>query len=210
MQQDAQHHCLIYDGAPSRQLTALAAFTKQKLDENFRCLYLNSPTMVAGMRSYLAALDVDVTAAAQQGRLVLSSETAVSADGAFDAAVMIARLDAAVTQAVEEGYAGLFATGDLTWEFGPRHDFSALLQYEWELERLFRKHPVLCGVCQYHADTLPRDALRQGLVSHPKLFINETLSVINKFHAGNAQDAALAAQNPQLDAELAKLGGGDK
>ena len=36
-----------------------------------------------------------------------------------------------------------------------------------------------CGVCQYHADTLPAQAVGQGLLTHPSLFINETLSRVN-------------------------------
>ncbi len=60
MEAEARHQCLIYEGSPSRQLPALAAVIKRKLDEGHRCLYLNSRPMVAGMRSYLAAIDIDV------------------------------------------------------------------------------------------------------------------------------------------------------
>ena len=54
-----------------------------------------------------------------------------------------------------------------------------LLEYEWKLEDLFRRQPALCGICQYHVDTLPRDMVLQGIVAHPTIFINETLSRLN-------------------------------
>jgi hypothetical protein len=46
-----RNECLIYDGAPSRHLPSLAAAAKTRLEQGYRCLYLNSPVMVAGMRS---------------------------------------------------------------------------------------------------------------------------------------------------------------
>lgn len=55
-----RHQCLIYEGSPSRHLRALAALIRQKLTENVRCLYLNSPVMVAGIRCYLAAVGIDI------------------------------------------------------------------------------------------------------------------------------------------------------
>ena len=34
-------------------------------------------------------------------------------------------------RALDDGYSGLWATGDMSWEFGPAKDFSMLLEYEW-------------------------------------------------------------------------------
>jgi hypothetical protein len=65
---------------------------------------------------------------------------------------------------------------------GPEKDFSTLLDYEWRLEEFLQAHPALCGICQYHADTLPGDALRHGLLTHQSLYINETLSRINPYY----------------------------
>jgi hypothetical protein len=158
----------------------LAAIVRQKLQQGLRCLYLNSIPMVAGMRSYLAAAGVDVAREAHDGSLVLSSEQSHLVDGMrFDPEGMIAGLERALDQALDDGYAGLWATGDMTWEFGPEKDFSKLLEYEWRLEEFFRTHSEISGICQYHAETLPRTAVRAGLHSHPGLFVSETLSLIN-------------------------------
>lgn len=175
-----RHQCLIYEGPPSRHLTMLAAIVRQKLANNFRCLYFNSEPMVAGMRSYLAAAGVDVLKKMQSGNLILSSERPhLDGGGEFEPATMLKGLEDALQQALLEGHAGLWATGDMTWEFGPARDFSKLLEYEWRLEELFRKHPQLGGICQYHAETLPPDAVQKGLLSHRGLFVSETLSIIN-------------------------------
>jgi len=180
MDQIPRHQCLIYEGPPSRHLVALSAVIRQKLNENYRCLYLDSHPMVAGMRSYLAAAGVDVAAESATGRLVLSSDRDHLIDDCqFDLERMMQGLSNALDGALDAGLAGLWATGDMTWEFGPDKDFSKLLEYEWRLEEFFRAHPEMGGVCQYHVESMPRKYLRQGVLSHPSIFINQTLSTIN-------------------------------
>jgi hypothetical protein len=96
----------------------------------------------------------------------------------------------------------------MTWELGPRPDVTNLLEYEWRLEQIFRRRPALSGICQYHADTLSRSILRQGVVAHPSIFVNKTLSRINsdylppKSFDGQASGA-------RAEAEAQKFGAGE-
>jgi len=202
---DHQHQCFIYDGSPSAQLPALAGITKKKLEENYRCLYLNSPLMVEAMYSHLEAAGVNVANAIAEDDLILSSDPAVIEGGKFDIDIMIQGLEDSVNLALKDGYKGLFATGDMTWEFGAAENYSKLLQYEWRLEKLFQKQPALSGICQYHRDTLPHEAVRQGFLSHAKLFVNETLSLINQCYAQSEPDAENESKNPELDKKIAML-----
>lgn len=174
-----RHECMIYDGPPSRSLPALVARIRESLTAGSRCLYLNSPGMVAGVRSGLYAAGTDVEHEIARGALVLSSDTSHLVGGRFDTDAMIASIDDAVRAALDGGFAGLFATGDMTWEFGPENELSKLLEYEWKLEQLFHKHPQLSGICQYHRDLIPPEAVRVGVVSHARLFISDTISRLN-------------------------------
>jgi hypothetical protein len=79
---------------------------------------------------------------------------------------MLSTLENAVGEAMNRGHKGLWASGDITWEFGGTNDFSKLLEYEWGLEELFRREPALCGICQYHTDTLPSEAGADALHAH--------------------------------------------
>lgn len=54
---------------------------------------------------------------------------------------------------------------------------AALALAQWQLGRFIREHPQMGGIRQYHADTLPREVLRDGLTAHGKLFVNQTLSM---------------------------------
>ena len=118
---------------------------------------------------------------------------------------MLHKLEDALDQALNDGYKGLWATGDMTWEFGPRQDFGKLLEYELRLEELFHKRPELCGICQYHRDTLPRETVRQGLQAHRMIFINETLSRINAHYLPPGQSSDRTATTDELEEMLAAL-----
>jgi len=174
-----RHQCLIYEGSPAKHLRALAASVVENLRNNKRCLYLNSPAMMAGIRSYLAAAGLDLTRELERGALVLSSDESHLVDGQFDSERMLALLEDAIDEALRDGFRGLWATGDMTWEFGHEKNFVKLLDYERGLEQLFEKHASLSGVCQYHTDTLPIGVVEQGLHVHKGIFVNETLSRIN-------------------------------
>lgn len=138
--------------------------------------------MVAGLRSYIAAMGVDVADEVAQGRLILSSESAVSGDGGFDIQAMLQMLEDSLDQALHEGYIGLWATGDMTFEFGSEKNFSKLMEYEYGLEKLFQRRSELKGICQYHTETLTQEGLRQSLRTHQVIFINETLSHVSPYY----------------------------
>lgn len=205
MEPVSRHQCLIYAGPPSRHLPALAVTLRAKLGRNYRCLYLNSPPMVAGIRSYLAAAGVDVEAEMARGSLVLSSAQGHLVEGQFDVPRMIGTLNSALNQALHDGYAGLWATGDMSWEMGPRKDFTKLLDYEWHLEEFLRAHPEMSGICQYHAETLPRDVLRHGLLAHRSIFVNETLSLVNPEYLRPESFTDRTAASAEIEAALNQL-----
>lgn len=171
MQADVRHQCVVYDGAPSKILPHLAAMASERLNDNYRCLYLNSPAMVAGMRCYLAARDIDVEREIAKGSLVLSSDQNHLLDGRFDVDRMLRTLEEAVAQALQDGYKGLWASGDMTWEFGPENNYAKLVEYEQRLDDLFHRQAALSGICQYHKDTLPPKCLQQGLRLHEDIVL---------------------------------------
>ena len=177
----------------------------EKLRQNYRCLYLHSLPMVAGMRSYLAAAGVDVAYETARTSLVLSSEPEHLVDGRFSVHHMIKSLNDSVDRALHDGYEGLWATGDITWEFGSEQDFSRLVEYEWRLEELFRQRPQLGGICLYHTDTLPREVVRQGLHTHPQLFISETLTLINPDYLSPAAFTSEPCENPEIHSPVSPL-----
>jgi MEDS: MEthanogen/methylotroph, DcmR Sensory domain len=204
-QKPLRHQCAIYEGAPSRTLSALADLGRQKLNENHRCHYLNTAPMIAGIRACLAARGVDVDAELQKGSLMFTSEQTHLVAGRFDIDRMIRDLEAGVNQALNDGYKGLWVTGDMSWEFGPHQDFSAIVEYEWRLEQVFQECPQLCGVCQYHRDTLPQEVMRHGLITHESIFVNDTLSRVNPRYVFQALTRSAANNAEEVDQIINQL-----
>ena len=200
MDQAPRHQCMIYEGSPATHLPGLAEIIRQKLSANIRCLFINAPEMVVTARSCIAATGVDVTYEIRKGALVLSSSQKHIVDGRFDVDPMIHLLEEAVNQALADGHDGLWATGDMAWEFGSEGDFGLLLEYEYALEELFKKQPALSGICQYHRDTLPIDAVQNALYTHQGVYVNEALSRANPYYDPRAPQnhptaSALALQD---------------
>ena len=206
MESVGRHQCVIYAGAPSQLLPALAARMRQMLAANYRCLYLNSPAMVAGMSSYLAAQGIDVAHEKARKRILLSSDQSQVCGGGFDVEEMIYSLEVAVAEALTDGYTGLWASGDMMWEFGTERNLPKLGEYERRLEELFDRQPTLCGICQYHCDLLPPEILRWALLTHRALFVDETLSHINP-HYAKVGTASGKTRHLQLDAAIAAIRG---
>ena len=204
METGPRHQCIIYAGAPSLKLSALAAAMHRMMTNGYRCLYMNSPQMVTGIRSALAAMGVDVPLEIAQTRLVVSSGPVLEGDD-FNIEQMLQKLEDALDGALKDGFKGLWASGDMTWELGSEKNFEKLLEYEWKLEALFKKRKELYGICQYHCDTLPQQAVRDGLLMHRTLFINETLSHLNPHYINSKLPSQKEAASPLLDKMIAEL-----
>jgi hypothetical protein len=183
MPESARHQCMIYTGSPVVHVQGLARVIIEKLKTNQRCMYLNNIAMVGAMRSTLAAAGLDVGQEIERGSLVLSSKQDHLIKGRFNSDRMINMLTEAIDASLNDGFKGLWATGDMTWELAGEKSFEKLFAYECSLEVLFRRRPELSGICQYHHDTLPPDALRSALLTHRSTYINETLSRINPFYS---------------------------
>src|SRR3989337_477078 len=95
---ESRHQCLIYKGSPSQKLPFLARILKNKLDEGYRCLYLNSAPLVAGMGSTLAAMDINI-AEVTKDSLIFSSEQ-VSAGRDFSSEAMLGKLEELLNQSI--------------------------------------------------------------------------------------------------------------
>jgi len=177
----SRHKCLIYDGDPSEQLPIVVPLLMDGLHENWRCLYLGSPDAVQMVGAALASKGIDTTRETDRAALVLSSDRSHLIDGKFEPNAMVDELCASIDQAVKDGFQGLCATGDMRWELGADENFDRLLEYEAQLEKVFREKP-LWGICQYHRNMVPAQAIRDALVSHQAVYVGDRLNRDNLFY----------------------------
>ena len=196
-----RHQCFMHHGPPSRHVPMIAAVIKARLEQKHRCLYFDSQQMVAGLRSGLAQIGVDVARETAKNSLVFASHLGhLSEDQTFDGDRMIAGLEDALDQTLRDGYLGLWASGDVAWEMGPKADFGQLVQYEMRLEDFICTHAEISGICQYHASVLPPDVMQAALEIHPSFFIDETLSRLNPDYM--ATNRVRPTTSPEVTFEL--------
>jgi predicted HicB family RNase H-like nuclease len=175
-----RHQAFMDPGSSSGHIPMVAAVIKTKLEQNHRCLYFNNESMVANLRSDLMAIGVDVAHETGNNTLVFSSQMShLNEDQTFDIDRMIATLEETLNQTLRDGYVGLWASGDIAWELGPKREFDQLQQYETQLEDFVRTHAEFSGICLYHAGVLPAAAMQTGYEMHPSFFISETESRLN-------------------------------
>jgi signal transduction histidine kinase len=177
----SRHKCLIYDGHPSEQLPVVLPLLVDGLEKNWRCLYLGNPEMVQMVDTALIGKGLDTKREVEKGALLLSSDRSHLAGGRFDPQAMIDGLVSLIDTAVDDGFEGLCATGDMRWELGDDSNFDRLLEYEAKLEQVFRDRP-LRGICQYHRDVLPAQAIRDALVAHRSAYVGAVLNRDNLFY----------------------------
>jgi signal transduction histidine kinase len=176
----SRHKCLVYDGDPSEQLPVIVPFLMGGLRENHRCLYLGDSRMIKMVESALAQKNVDVPRETQRKALLFSSDRS-HLDNGFNPQAMIAMLRSLIDEAVQDGFQGLCATGDMRWELGEDGNFDKLLEYESLLEQVFREKP-LHGICQYHRNTIPVKAMRDALLTHRSFYLGDALNKDNLFY----------------------------
>ena len=177
----SRHKCLIYDGHPSEQLPVVLPLLEDGLEKNWRCLYLGNPEMVQMVDTALGSRGLDTKREVEKGALLLSSDRSHLAGGRFDPQAMIDGLVTLIDRAVGDGFEGLCATGDMRWELGDDHNFERLLEYEAKLEQVFRDRP-LRGICQYHRDVVPAQAIQDALATHQSAYIGAVLNSNNLFY----------------------------
>ncbi|MBI3549260.1 MAG: MEDS domain-containing protein [Elusimicrobia bacterium] len=179
--EDSRHKCLIYEGHPSEQLPIIVPLIQDGLAEGRRCLYLGDPETVRMVRDAAETKGVDVERQVARGALVFSSDRSHLAGGGFDPKGMVALLRGLVDAAVKDGFTGLCATGDMRWELGTDANFERLQEYEALLEQVFRDLPLM-GICQYHRDTVPAQALQDALTTHRSVWVGSSLRRDNVFY----------------------------
>jgi signal transduction histidine kinase/ActR/RegA family two-component response regulator len=161
-----EHLCLVYDNV-AEQMAAAVTFLRAGLGQGERCVYIADERTTEEVALALAAGGVNVSGECARGALVLLTrrETYLRA-GRFDSRRMIEFLGEAVEEALAAGFAGLRATGEMTWALSPDVSKVSLIEYEAELNDFFPKQRAL-GLCQYSRSRFPPAVIRDVLRTHP-------------------------------------------
>jgi len=205
--QQGDHVCTLFCSA-EEQLAAATEYIRQGLERGERCLYVCGEQTTVEFRDALRAAGIDVHHEEQRGALLLlTKETGHLKGGSFNAARMISMLSTAVEEALNDGFAGLCAAGDMTWLLDEAPGSEELAEYEALLNRFYKSHRAL-GLCQYNRRRLPAAILDHGIATHPTVRIEGPILLTNPFYELPATAMHRPANIEGVDSRINRLRAG--
>lgn len=173
------HQCLIYKGGVEEALRVVTPWLRAGLREGMRAMYVADPSTLRAVEEALERDGVCVEDERRRGALILSADRPQLQGGAFVPRRMLELVSGAIDDALAAGFKGLYATGDMTWEFGHIDNYKVLLEYEALLDRANRGRP-LSAICQYPLDAIPKAAVREAVLCHRTIHVGRFMCVENQ------------------------------
>lgn len=161
------HVCHVYDDEAQR-LAAVTRFVGAGVRGGYRVVHYcaGSPGEVMDR---LTGHGVDAGALHDTGALrVYATEESYLASGSFEPEAVLGGWQQAISEALDAGYAGLWALGDMAWAAAASKISGAerLPWYEAEINRVFSGGQAL-AVCLYDRRSMPAEALDRIRAAHP-------------------------------------------
>jgi hypothetical protein len=179
--QQGDHICTLYT-TPEEQLKAAVEYIKAGLGRGEQCLYVCGEHTPEQLRVALESAGIDVKFEEKRGALILvTKRDAHLKGGRFSADKMITLLHQAVKAALDAGFDGLCAAGDMAWVMDQAPGTEELAEYESRLNDFYAKNRAL-GLCQYSRTTLPPQFLDHCIATHRVVRIDGSIALENPFY----------------------------
>lgn len=168
------HFCSIYRNK-EEQFATVIPFTRKGLQQNEKCVYvIDKNTKKEVIQAFKdEGIAVDSYMAKGQIQFFTKEETYLR-DGYFAPERMIGLLKDLEEQALNKGYEGLRATGEMTWYFTKMPGVEDLIEYEAKLN-YFLTGSKSTLLCQYNEQKFSPGILLDVLYTHPKVILYGSL-----------------------------------
>lgn len=177
---EGTHMCLIYDNDAYRQ-KVISQFLAKGLAVGEQVGYFADVTTPTEVATWLKSLGVEVEKLLAEGTLeVFVAGEVYCPDGQFVPQSMLRRLSDRYTHAVQDGYVGARASGEMSWALRTFPGSDRLMEYEALINTISATSPVT-PICQYDARRFDGATLLNVLKVHP-LMIVESQIVRNPYY----------------------------
>ena len=202
--QQGDHVCALYL-TPEEQLAAAVEYIRAGLDRGERCFYVCCEHDLDHFRAALNKGGIDVQAEEARGAILLATKHDGHLEGGkFDPDKMIALLDQAVQDALNAGFTGLCAAGDMNWVLDGVPGTEKLVEYEARLNRFYEASHAL-GLCLYNLRTMPPESIDHCLATHKFVRMEGPILLENPFYELPEQAFGRTAQPDELPHKLQKI-----
>ena len=186
--QQGDHVCTLYT-TKEEQLAAAIEYIRGGLSRGERCLYVVGEHTPDEFRGGLREAGIDVEKEEARGALILITKHQGHLEGGyFSPDKMINMLHVAVKDALDAGFAGLCAAGDMSWLLDGADGSDRIAEYEARLNQFYPTSRAL-GLCLYNRNRLPAATLDHGLATHPHVRVDGNILLDNPFYEQPEQAA---------------------
>jgi len=201
---EGDHVCTLFS-SPEEQLRAAVEYIGGGLSRGERCLYVCCEHPLEKFREALTQAGIDVKAAEARGALLLLSKNdGHLKGGTFDPDRMISMLHQAVKDALDAGFTGLCAAGDMSWLLDDAPGSERLAEYEARLNRFYESNHAL-GLCLYNVRTMPPAILDHCLASHRTVRLEGPILLENPFYELPEKAASRIARPQDVDRKIREI-----
>lgn len=196
------HICLFYR-SEEELLATLGPYVRLGLERNERCFCIQTKEVRSQLVAELQAAGVDADHHIRRGALMMVDPQQVYFDcGKFDPGVMTELLATSIREAVQEGFSGFRAAGDMRWALEAKPGCDRLLEYEALMQRFYPDKPAV-GLCSYPVTHFTSETLEQVLEVHRFALLeghpaakHRTLRIRNGKYFGDVAFCYCDAENP--------------
>ena len=198
--QQGDHVCALYSTA-EEQLNVAVDYIHGGLERGERCLYICGEHSVPEFREALKRSGIDVEREEARGALILNTKHEAHLQGGiFDPDRMIPLLHRAVQDALDAGFTGLCAGGDMSWVLDEAPGSNRLPEYEARLNEFYRSNKAL-GLCLYNRNSLPSHVVDHSVATHRHIHLEGPILLENPFYELDDRAMYRDAAAPEIVAE---------
>ena len=169
--QVGDHLCILYKTEEEHR-RVFTEFLRQGLERNEKILYIINAHSADTILKYLKSDGIAIEEYRKKGQItILTADESYTKEGIFDPDKMIQMLQKETDTALEQGYAALRVTGEMSWALRNLPGSERLIEYENNLNDFFPTAQCL-AICQYNMEKFEADILLQVVHTHPFIIIN--------------------------------------
>lgn len=168
---EGTHMCLIFSDESERR-RLMHAFLRAGIAARERVAYFTDTAPPQRVRDWLKTSASPFSEDDSPDQMVVSvAEETYCPRGRFDPADMLAKLRGFHEGALQAGFPGSRASGEMTWAARGLPGSDRLMEYESLVNDVLLTHPIT-AICQYDANRFDGDTLLDVLKVHPMMVVH--------------------------------------
>jgi PAS domain S-box-containing protein/putative nucleotidyltransferase with HDIG domain len=169
------HACLLYE-TEGQWYDTIIPFLNNGLKNGEKCLYIAHAHKAEDICGYLEKMKVDCKRIIDRGQILfLDKGQSYVREGFFDPENTIEFLRFETQKALDQGYSGLRASGEMSWVLEYGGSLDRLIEYEDLLNSEFFPSNQCVAICQYDMRLFNLSIIRGAIETHPLVVSNDGL-----------------------------------